>query len=254
MTPKPVQERAIYFVPRRRLADNYNMFGLTWKVRAEGSSFYFVSRHQMNDRKISLHGPSASYPDSSWFKLALDQTNGDSVANSVLLPYGDQIERPVSFPGYPIKKGIKHVLRFRWTADLFMVGAPPAPHPGAVKEPKTQVAAWLEAPPEGHALDVDFYLSEGAPYVPRPSRTRRANALLGPQVNKLGQSLTGVVYWNSLKKHPTPEPLGGLRLPEITEIWNCRRTLQAFRDPRGYLHVQERLVAREHDDSNENAG
>ncbi|WP_431790703.1 hypothetical protein [Kocuria palustris] len=254
MSPRPLQERAIYFVPRRRIAGNYNMYGLTWKVRAEGSSFYFISRHQMNDRKISLHGPSASHPDTSWFKLAIDQTSGDRAASSELLPYGDEAEHPVSFPGCPVKKGVKHVLRFRWTPDLFVVGAPPAHHPGAVKGPKTQAAAWLEAPPEGHALDVDFYLSDGIPYVPRPTRTRRDNALLGPQINRLGQSLTGVVYWNSLKKHPTPEPLGGLFLPEVTEVWDCRRAIQAFRDPRGYLHIQERLVAREPGTSNENAG
>lgn len=104
MSPKPLQERAIYLVPSRVLAANYHLHGLTWKVRAEGSSFYFVSRHQMNDRKISLHGPSAAHPDTTWFKLALDRTNGDSVGAGELLPYGDQTDRPVSFPGRPVKK------------------------------------------------------------------------------------------------------------------------------------------------------
>lgn len=90
---------------------------------------------------------------------------------------------------------------------------------------------------------MDFFLSEGIPYVPRPIRAREDNAVLGPQINRVGQSLTGVVYCNSLKKHPTPQPLGGYHLPEIGEIWRCRRVLQAFPDPRGFLHVQERLVA-----------
>lgn len=254
MTSKTFKKRAIYFVPRRTLAPNYNLYGLTWKVRSEGSSFYFVSRHEMNDRKISLHGPSEAHPDTSWFKLALDRTSGDTVAGSQLLPYGTQEDIPLSFPGRFVKKGVKHVVRFRWTADLFDLGAPPTHHPGRFKEGKTQKAVWLEAPPPGVALDVDFFLSIDTPYVPRPNRAREANAVLGPQVNEIGQSLTGVVYRNSLKRHPTPEPLGGLRLPEVVSIWDCRRALHAFKDPHGFLHVQERLVANKRNPEDGKAG
>lgn len=253
MTPKPPQKRAIYFVPRRAFNPSYNIYGLTWKVRSEGSSFYFICRHEMNDRKISLHGPSTAHPGTSWFKIALDKTSGDGVARSQLLPYGNQEDRPLSFPGRTIKNGVKHVIRFRWTADLFQLGAPPTYHPGKIKERKTQKAVWLEAPPPNSALDVDFFLSKGAPYIPHPNRAREDNAVLGPQINEIGQSLTGVAYRHDLRRHPTPEPLGGLRLPEITDIWEWRRALQVFGDPRGFLHVQERLVPGEQNTENGNA-
>lgn len=254
MTPKPIQERDIYFVPSRRHADHYYLQGLTWKVWAQGASFYFISRHEMNDRKISLHGPTERHPNTSWFKLALDRSSGDSVVPTKLLPYGDQTDQPLSFPGRQVKKGVKHVVRFRWTSDLFQIGAPPSHEPGKVKPSKSQVAAKLPAPLPGYALDVDFFLSEDAPYIPRSTRARRDNAVLGPQMNRLGQALTAVVYTNDLKRHPTPEQLGGLQLPAMTAIWECRRVMQAVRDPRGYLHMQERLIPREPTPSNENAG
>lgn len=247
MTSSDSQKKTFYLVPYRDHHSSYRLYGITWRAWAQGPSFYLVSRHTINDRKISLHGPNPRYPDSSWFKIALDRTSDTSerVQRSVPLPYGNRDEtKVITFPGRRVNKRALHVVRLRWTPDLFKVGAPPGAGPGDVKMRKTLAVGVLAAPPLGQALDVDFFLSNGSPYVPRRSKAERDNAIFGPIYNSIGQSLTAVVYRTSLKRNPTPEPLGGDQVPAPTSVWSTVRALQMFPHPHGHLHVQERLVPR----------
>lgn len=55
----------------------------------------------------------------------------------------------------------------------------------------------------GFALDVDLFVSDGAPFWPEEARVRAKDAALGPLKNRAGQWLTGEVHERQLSTDPT---------------------------------------------------
>lgn len=251
MNKKQEAEKPYYLVVHRAFPGKisskpeFSIYGLTWKLWADKHSFYATSRWEMNDHKLSLHGPSEAHPESSLFKYARHYDGGSSprLSQSELLPYGRTRDTATVFRGNQVRKGVFHVVRFRWTHDVFKFGAPPDRGPGVIRKPgKIQSVESISAPDDGFALDVDLYLSNGRPYNPRGDVPEDLRHPLPKIANGTDQWLTGLAQYHSLKRHPTPEPLGGNKVPSLDAPWLGGRALQVFPDPRGYLHMQEWLV------------
>lgn len=178
---------AFYFVVFNRAN---GIYGYTWRVGTSGTSFYIKARAQpLGSMKISLHGPDPRPNLKPGFKVTIDR----SALPKVLASGGDFVDynfgQNAWFTGRPVTSKVTHVATFRYTPDLFAAGVPSAPPPGTFKPPKE--AGYIISSPELlRVADIDFYISNGAPYWWNSVQAFKDNSCFGPIRNKAGQYLT----------------------------------------------------------------
>lgn len=169
-------------------------YGHAWKVWAHDTSFYVMGRHQGIDQiKVSLHGPRDASSD-PWLKMGQARKFADSETSNVDV----RGQLPFTFRGENVADGVRRVLRVRTTWDLFdsdLLGL------GYQKRTSGRRLR-LEVPPPGYASDVDFFLSDGKPFIPGDTLAR--NALVGQLRNDAGQALTAICVRRALDRVPTP--------------------------------------------------
>lgn len=193
---KPLQ-KILFFV--RDDATPCNSF--TWRIWPSATSFYIRSPVPgLTDMKLSLHGPRPENPGPGpWLKIGRDS----SVAEDTGVAAG-RWNLPIWFVGHEVRPNVRHCVRFRFDWTMFRSGVPSGPTPGDVKRPgRAQAGVVRHAPQIGFALDVDLFVSTGAPCWPDEARARPADALLGPLQSKAGQWLTGEVHLYRISSAPT---------------------------------------------------
>jgi hypothetical protein len=177
--------------------------GYAWRIGWRSTSFYIKPRYApIGGAKVSLHGPDERH-ERPGFKLDIDQSALPKVIAAEGLIAGTEGWLPRWFAGRQVTPGARHVVRFRWSWDLFYPGVPSAPSPGTVRD--TDFAAVVAPPPVTVALDVDLYVGDSKPFWPTEQQARKDNACLGPLRNDAGQYLTGVVSRRSVLLHRTPD-------------------------------------------------
>jgi hypothetical protein len=230
---------AIYFCVGNR---STNMCSYVWRLWWDRTSFYLTTRDQemFANLKVSLHGPDDRYA-SPGLKIGFHRavpgqepppTNGVLVISPNWLPHW--------FSGHSISDAVAHVLRFRFSFDLFRRGYPSAPLPKEVK--KTAFAAVFPPPTwELAVTDVDFYLSKARPYWPLPSRARKNQARLGPLQSDAGDYLTAVAVHRSTIQQPTPLLA---QAPRPSGMEDRLRGISTTVDGNGVLWICERWMSR----------
>ncbi|MBD7949605.1 hypothetical protein [Oerskovia rustica] len=229
-----------------------------WRIFSRGTSFYVKARHpELGQFKVSLHGPDPRPELRPGFRFGVDR----SVPATTNLLTGEQGHRGTWYEGeqMPGPSGARRVLRIRFGWDMFQPGMPA----GLIKFDLSRgmTGALIKFPDVGYAVDVDFFVADGAPYWPgRVEKIRKANSAIKPIVNTANQFLTAVNVHRSMFRNPTPPTEGNLppmsegdlvrgvvawlpeggQFPWITELPVSRtafRDLDAYRPPRAISTV-----------------
>jgi hypothetical protein len=228
---------AIYFA----VSSKENMVhGYAWRIWWGGTSFYIKGRSSaLAAFKISLHGPDLARPElRPGFKIALDEKAVPTAEAAGAVYCGSVAMSPQWFSGRKVQHGVKHVLTFRATWDLFIKNAPSAPNPGDLRAG----AVGLVIPPPRRlgAADVDIYVSDTKPYWPRASTARRDNACIGPIRSKAGQYLTGVSIRRPALNGDAPPALFAMKASPTAERV---RGIGTGVDDRGVLWIAEQWMS-----------
>lgn len=232
----PVTERVepsgVYFVVGKR--EPPVKLGYVWRIWAGGTSFYLKPRDpRMGAAKLSLHGqhPEGRQPG---FRLALDGSPADDLA---IVEVGNFLPR--WFPGRPWHAGASHVVRLRWTWDLFDSAVPSGPAAGDVR---ASMSAFVAPPPSpGYAVDLDLYVWDRQPAWPGEAAARKDNAVLGPIRNAADQYLVGLIYRRAVPTNPAPPLAYG---PPPTSAEDTVRGHAACLDDQGFMWVIEQRMSR----------
>lgn len=249
--PADHREQSMYFTVYRQ---SPIMYGFTWKVFTDRTSFYLTSRHALKDWKFSLHGPDPEidavaqdpHHATKKFKWAPVRNADPNDLGSIAFNEEEVIDGPIYFPGHDIGSGIKHVVRFRWPWWMFIPRGVSAAGAGAIKSRERKRlagASVLPFPTFGEVTDLDLFIADGAPYWPNEEVIKERNAGLPPLQNSAGQWMTAVVTKNLWDDHPTPEGDSARRKIELpTSPTSHVRGLYQVGTPEGYLVVEETWI------------
>lgn len=198
----------IYFKVARRYPDDRIVGSHTWRLHSRGTSFYLKPRENLQDYKISIHGPDSRHREAGeMIKFSFDSSfkSSKSYKPSYTQSYGSGENRSLIVKGKEIQPGVKHILRLRWTGDLFQDGAYGVQENKRIKQDDT--ALLIPAPGPLQFVDLDFYLTSPGmlPYIPIKSMSTRDNAVIGPITNSVNQSLTAVAYCRSAVRYDSYE-------------------------------------------------
>lgn len=213
-----------------------HLHSFSWRIWAAKTSFYIKCPGAGFDLKFSLHGPD---PAHTWhgFKLALDGDTDSPETVVVMTPNW----LPLVFPGHLVDTGselVSHlVLRLRMPWDIF---DRPSAWPVARLRTGDQ-GLRVSAPPILRSADVDFYVSEGAPFWPNEAQARADNATVGPLRNTADQYLTAVSVRRDLISSPTPEHALGIG-PRTHD--DAVRGTGGCLDELGFMWVVEQWISR----------
>jgi hypothetical protein len=210
---------AIYFVTADQ---ERGIYGYTWRMWWSGTSFYIKGRaSHLAAFKVSLHGPDPARPNlRPGFKIAMDENAVPKAVEAGSVHCGSVFLKPQWFSGRKVQNGVRHVLTFRSTWDLFCKGCPSAPNPGDLRADAVGLIA--EAPKSFKAADIEIYVSDNKPYWPFEAKARRDNSCIEPIRSGSGQYLTGVsfrrpalngdapVATRALKSRPAEERVRGI--------------------------------------------
>jgi hypothetical protein len=188
--------------------------------------------------KVSLHGPDPRHARPG-FKIAIDESAMDATKSAGGVVGGTPEWLPRWFEGRAVASGVRHVIRFRHTWDLYSTAHPAAPNPGNVKP--SAFAALIPVPPALSAVDVDVYVSRRRPYWPNERRARSDNACLGPLISEAGEHLTAVAVRRHVVADPTPE---AARLPRPVNDDDYVRAIGAAVDANSVLWICEQWMSR----------
>ncbi|HWA67817.1 MAG TPA: hypothetical protein VG899_15755 [Mycobacteriales bacterium] len=214
-------------------------YSYVWRVWARGTSFYLKARYKpLTHWKVSLHGPDPRHPGLDGFKLACEAAP-DALPTDAGQLVSPGMER-TWFMGKEMAPGVRHVMRIRTDFTLFLPGVPSAPNPGKIRE--DDLGALIPPPAPLCAADVDFYVSNGAPYWAGGSKSKRANARLGPIANEAGQVLTAVSSQRLMVKFPSPPSLE--QAPRPQGAGDSVRGFSGSFDEDQVLWIREMLLSR----------
>lgn len=222
-----------------------NIAGFAWRVGAGGTSFYLKPQYiAMSAMKISLHGPDERHPGGPFFRFGVDQSSADQAAAAGGNWWG-RPPKPLYFPGRPIKRGVRLAVRFSVGWTMFTTGTLSAPMPSQSKN--STVHARMDSPRMLRAAHTDVYISErGEPYWPNEGAARRANAGMGPIINKAGQILTAVNSQVMIDKEPDPFQTRQKTLSDAIGASGAHsRAVGVDVDQTGLLWICEKLVPSE---------
>jgi len=216
-----------------------NVCGYAWRIGWGRTSFYIKPRYAaLGAVKVSLHGPDIRHPRPG-FKVDLDASAISAVRTAEGRFVATEGWLPRWFLGRSVKPGVVHVVRFRWTWDLFGPGLRSAPRPGPVKS--RDFAGLVPPPPVGDAIDVDLFVCEKRPYWPNERQARKDRACLGPLRNEAGHYLTGISVKRSVLLHPTPK----VALPQQAQVGSNRvRGVGLAVDEHEVLWVREQWMSK----------
>lgn len=201
--------KAIEFLVGDRKSNSYSY---TWKVWADKTSFYIAQKDgKLFPHKFSLHGKDSRHPSGP---VIMFRDSNESRHKTAFIDAPDGFF-PCRIGGVERFKGVRWVLRFRFTWDMFSESCPSAVPPKKLKSGRQGVLI----PPPGFmkATDVDFfYSSNGWPQIPIEKDAIRKNAVIGPLRNENGEFLVGQVSQKSLllPGRQTPEPTVSAPLPK----------------------------------------
>lgn len=230
-----------YFRVARRYPGNKIVGSYTWRLHAGSTSFYLKPRESLQDYKISIHGPDPRHSDAGeMIKFSFDSSFGLSkkAQPSFTKGYGVGENGKIIVRGREIQPGVKHVLRMRWTGDMFQDGAYDSQDKKSIN--KRHTALLIPAPGPFHYIDLDFYLtSPGIPaFIPIKRMKTKDNAVIGPIKNEAHQSLTAVAHHRSALKHPPYEdPMKNQQ--KLRGLRERVRGMHALNTEEGFLVVQE---------------
>lgn len=248
MSNAPATRLSFIATDRLNDDDEFHTMGFTWLVWADRTSFYLTARHPaFGEIKISLHGPDPNPNMTPVNKLGFDSSfvpkDGREYAGLVL---GEGVTFPITFPGRAVAEGVRHVIRFNYSAEMFTPGVPrggPLELSKSTKKAGGQ-HAHLTVPDDG-GLYLDVYVTDPGtePYLGEsPEVTRAANASAGPLINTADQSLT------TISRHVDDPHDGDPTWQEVTdeqaeELSRQRlaRSLAMMVDSTGLLWVTEKL-------------
>lgn len=211
-----------------------------WRIFARKTSFYIKARHpDLGQFKVSLHGPDPRPDLRPGFRFGVDR----SVPSSSNLLTGEKGFDGTWYEGeeMPGGSGARRVLRIRFGWDMFQPGMPP----GLVKRDLSRgmTGAIIKFPEAGYAVDVDFFVANGAPYWPgRIEKIRKDNAAIGPIVNTANQFLTAVNVHRSMFREPTPPTEESL--PPMSEGDLVRGVVAWLPEGQSYPWIMELPVSR----------
>ncbi len=178
---------------------------IAWRIWWHGTSFYVKARTgALADFKVSMHGPD-SFHARPTFIVGKDQSSRVSTEGSLI-----DLRRFMGsrFSGHVTAGGALHVMTFRFGAELFQEGMP-SELVRAIRSRDDIVAGFAPAPRPGEATDVHLYLNRGNSPLPDEKKARDANAILGPLINKSGDTLTAIMRRSRLVDEPSPAHLLG---------------------------------------------
>lgn len=210
--------------------------GFTWRLWSRKTSFYLEAWSPgVKGFRISLHGDDPRHPTGGGFKAQLARVPDNT---RLLHAFG---QWPYWFRGVQVTDCVRHVVRIRWTWDVCHRLERVA---GPTKFKSGYEGALIPPPPKpGDAVDVDLFISTGAPYWPREQKARRNNAVIGPFVDASGQTLTGIVTKHLAFKYPPPPNSVG---PEPQGPKDELRALGSGVDHNGLLWIVEQRMSRIH--------
>jgi hypothetical protein len=226
----------LYFVVYNRVN---NVFGYTWRIGTSGTSFYIKARAPyIGAVKISLHGPDPRpHLSAPGFKLAIDRSALPAVRAAGGAVVGFLPDQGQWFTGREVLPGVRHVMTFRSTPDLFVPGASSAANPGQFKVGREQGLV-IPAPQALQAADVDVFVSDGVAYWFNPVKALPENACFGPIKNKAGQLLTCQSVRRPVIKCP-------IHIPEPLSNADRVRGLATYLNGQGVLIIHEAWMSRE---------
>lgn len=242
------ENEPIYIFPRTPANVTPPVFGLEWRVWAQGTSFYLATRSTLKEVKISLHGPRHPGAEPLW-KVGYDQGYTRTHGTDSVIRYAsaDQMDdtRPMEFPGHMIGPAVRLAVRLRWVGEMFQPGAPSFFPPGKIRAGNYSGAWVLGAPGPLSVAHLDFYVSQGQPWWPDRRRTLDRNALMGPLRNDADQYLTAVHFregvlsrFSEVASRPDPIPLPDSLTDRVRGLGFNKHDL-------GFLEVDERWFPRQ---------
>lgn len=206
-----------------------------WRVWSDRTSFYITARG-LTGHKLSFHGPDEKHSCSGW-KLAPDDSRASPGIASLV---GPGAHEPQWFEGVKVSSRTHFVFRARFPWTVFEGNL--SRGLGASKIKKTMTGALIRLPQQFHAVDVDFFVSDQAPYWPDPRQARIDNAKLPPLTNEAGQILTAVAVQRSVAREPHPSRAD--LLPPTSSEDSARGIWMGLDDDRPFAWAVETAVSR----------
>jgi hypothetical protein len=209
-------------------------------LRNRGRDVYIKPAHPtLAAFKISLHGGRAELAPINFAYIDRGSRRTVEEAGGAFLQATGEwaaSKRPVLI-GQKIYGGALHLVRLRWTWDLFLPGREPAPQP---RVRSGELACQIRLPARMRAVDVDLYVAPRRPYFPNRRRAEASDAVLG-QFKYDGGYLTAISNHHHLAAIPTPQ---GLRPVPTAVGEDVVRGIGAGKDESEVLWICEQWMPR----------